>query len=147
MTKNRRAFTLIELVIGVVVMVVALSAGLISITSARQTAMREAERITAYLHRVMHKAEKVNKNFFIEVSTDSIRVKWLGISTADDSFKASNSCAYSHNFPENKARYNASARAWSSGGTITVKGADGKTMYVVIAIINQGRIRISDTHP
>ena len=143
MTGRRSAFTLIELIVGVLVMVAAISTGLISLRGVRQTAKREAERVAAYIHRIMGKAERINKNFFIEVYTDFIRLNWHDIHTVDNSFKASDGCTYSHNFPENKARYNANARVFSSGGTITVKGADGETWYVIIAIINEGRVRIS----
>lgn len=145
--KKHRAFTIIEIMMGILIMTIVYAVSLISIDSAKQTAKREAERVAAYLYRQIEKAERIHKNFYIEVYTDFIRVNWYDINTIDDSFKAHTGCKYSAKFKNEEGRYNASKKLFNDGGTIKVTGADGKIYYVILAGINEGRIRISDTQP
>ena len=157
MTKHR-AFTVIELFIGIAVMAMISSVALMSVNVAKQTAKREAERVQAYIYRVIQSADRRGQGFTLDtIFQDSedgrrqffIEIKWQGERDYDRSFKASNGCTYSDNFKGNELdelEYSTKKRQFFTGGTITVHGADGKYYYVIIAS-TEGRIRISDTPP
>ena len=136
-------FTMVEVLTACVVITVMLSVAVMSPKGVRQTAKREAEKLQAHIYRTMQKADRIHKNFYLEYYTTFVRVNWHDIHMTDDSYKVSDGCRY--DFPDDDGtNYNASKRRFTKGGTITVYGADGETWYVIMAGINEGRVRISD---
>lgn len=157
MTK-RRAFTAIELLVGLLVMAIVSATAVVSAKVSEQTAKREAERLQAYIYRVIQSADRRGQGFDLDtISQNSengrreffIEIRWPGKMNYDRSFKASNGCTYSDNFNGNERgelEYVARNRRFNTGGTITIHGADGDTWHVIIAS-TEGRIRISDIPP
>ena len=147
MGNSRKGFTLIEIVVGILVMLLLLTVARLSITIEGQSAKREAERVVAYLYRLIQMADRRRQNFDIDTFQDYISVKWEGTGSdeIDTSFKASPGCSYSDNFPgdNGEGTYNAMNRQFNGGATITIEGADGKKSKIEIAS-TEGRIKILD---
>ena len=150
MGNRRRGFTLAELVVGVVVMIVTLGVATMSLRSTDQTAKREAERLAAYIYRRMDQAVRMHKPFTLKIVLDQttgitqVRINWKD----DPPFEPSDGCRYSDNFPLGYVNYNASTQAFSQGGTITVKDAKEEKYYLIIEPPSRGgRIRLSDKKP
>ena len=74
--KKRRAFTLTELIVGVVVMIVTLGVSTMSLRSMDQTAKRETERLVAYIYRQMDKAERIHAIFTLLIDKTAVQIKW-----------------------------------------------------------------------
>lgn len=164
--KTRRAFTIVELMISVAVMLITYAAMAVSAQSAKQSAEHEAERLAAYIFRTIQRADRMHRNFTMDTcpGTDStgkyyyIEVKWDGVEeygkNTERSFIASRGCTYSDNFPgSGEIAYNANTKRFKmvdssamSGGTITVTDSQGEVYYVIIAL-NEGRIRVSAKEP
>ena len=145
MGSRRSGFTLIEVLTSLIVMTVIAGAAMMSVTSAKQTAKREAERVQNYIYRQMQRADRMHRNFTIEVFTDHLNVNWKDYDNIDSSFKPSDGCTFENHNTQDKT-YNFAKKRFS-GGTIRVHGADGVTYYVILAVANEGRVRISDTAP
>ena len=141
---RKRGFTLIEIVTAMLVMAVIAGAGMMSITSAKQTAKREAERVQAYIYRKMQKADRMHKDFTLELSGTYIYTNWNDEANKEKDYQASAGCTYEHNFEGHSCHYTFNNRRFEWPGTITVNGADGNTYYVYIAGSTEGRVRISD---
>lgn len=140
--KKRKGFTLVELIISLLVMSITYAAMSMSSAAAKQTAEHEAERLAAYIYRLMDKADMLHNNFYIVTDPGYILVNWD--SGPDDlSFKATQGCRYEM---EGKLTYNSRKRRFNNGGTITVKDSQDGVYYVIIAGITEGRIRISPTN-
>lgn len=145
--KHREAFTLTEALTACLIMTIMLSVAAMSPKAVKQTAKREAEKLQAYLYRTMQKADRIHKNFYLEIYSDFVRINWHDMHTIDDSFKSSDGCRYSNNFSYSEAKYNAHKKLFSQGGTITVYDADGEKWYVILAGITEGRVRTSSIPP
>lgn len=141
--KNRRGFTLVEVMIAVSIMVIMSAVITFNSDFTKQTAKREAERLFVYLYRSMKKADRRRINFTFTPSPAHVLLKWGN--GRNEFFWTSSGCAYDHNFPGGECTYNARNKRSNTGGTITVYGADGKKHYVILAGINEGRIRLSET--
>lgn len=159
--RRQKAFTLTELAIGILIAAIAGAAISLSSLSAKQTAMHEAERLTAYIYRTIQKADRIHKSFTMDMDFETnsagkneyyVTINWEG-GVLDKSFRASPGCRYTDNFPggHGDITYNAQNKAFRitgssaiSGGTITVTDSQGEVYYVIIAL-NEGRIRISET--
>ncbi|MBQ6919715.1 MAG: type II secretion system protein [Synergistaceae bacterium] len=139
---RKRGFTLIEIVTAMLVMAVIAGAAMMSITSAKQTAKREAERVQAYIYRQMQRADRMHKDFTIQVFSDHLQVN-----IDSEPFKPSEGCAFANYTTQDKS-YSHTKKGFT-GGSIKVKGADNNTWYVVLANpnTNEGRVRISDKEP
>ncbi len=137
---RRRAFTLAELTVGVVVMMVTLGVATMSLRSTDQTAKREAERLAAYLYRQIDKAERIHKGFTMKVGTNSVTINWGDLYSEDTSFKASDGCSYNLQGSRN---YNVNRHLFTVGATINVYDAKGGQCNVVLATATEGRIRIA----
>ena len=143
--KTYRAFTVAELMIGILVMAISSAAMLLSAQSAKQTAQHEAERLAAYIYRTMNKADRMHNNFNMLTAPGYIHIDWDS-GPNDLSFKASGGCMYENNFWGGKITYNSNSKRFISGGTITVTDSQGEKYYVIIAGITEGRIRTSPTN-
>lgn len=141
--KNRRGFTLVEVMIAVSIMVIMSAVIVLNSDFTKQTAKREAERLFVYLYRSMKKADRRRINFSFIPSPAHVLLNWSN--GRNEKLLASSGCAYSNNFKDGECTYNARNKRSNTGGTITVYGADGKKHYVILAGINEGRIRLSET--
>ncbi len=154
--KTYRAFTVAELMIGILVMAISSAAMLLSASSAKQTAQHEAERLAAYIYRTMNKADRIHQGFDMDMDFEEkngakeyyVTIKWWGgMNNYDKSFRASKGCAYTDNFIGiHGIAYNETNKRFNSGGTITVTDSQGEKYYVIIAGITEGRIRTSPTN-
>ena len=152
---RREAFTLIELLVGMVLMILIAGQASLSLSITSQTAKHEAERVAAYIYRMMEEADTMHLNFDLDTLKDSstgeyyISIKWPGSwRNEDTSFRASEGCTYTDNFPGTNGTdtYSARKKRFYFGGTITIKDAKGEYHYVIIAT-TEGRIRTSDQPP
>lgn len=157
--KKRRAFTAAELIISLLVMSITYAAMSLSSASAKQTAQHEAERLAAYINRVIERADRMHLTFTFDTdfNTDSdgkqyyyITVKWPGgEQNHERSFRASAGCKYTDNFNGTSLGelvYNVRSKQFNTGGTITVTDSQGEKYYVIIAV-TEGRIRLSENPP
>ena len=138
MGNRRRGFTLAELIVGVVVMIVTLGVATMSLRSTDQTAKREAERLVAYIYRQIDKAERVHDGFTMTVNTQSVTIDWRG-GPSDTSFEASDGCHY--NLKDSRY-YNVNRHLFTVGATINVYDASGGQCDVKLATATEGRIWI-----
>ena len=141
--KTRRAFTIVELMVSIAVMMITYAAMTVSAQSAKQTAEHEAGRLAAYIFRMIQKADRMHNGFKMNTAPGHVYINWNS-GPEDVSFKATTGCRYTNNFPSNRT-YNASNRRFTSGGKITVTDSQGGVHYVFIAGITEGRIRLSPT--
>ena len=149
------AFTAIELTVGILVMIVLTAVALISPDAAEQSAKHEAERVQAYLYRVIQQADRRRQNFTLDTLPNSngigycIEIHWPGGMNYEKTFKSWDGCSYSDNFAGTEYGelvYNTKNKQFNTGGTITITNYRGEKYYVIIAS-TEGRIRISDTAP
>lgn len=152
--KTRKAFTLTELVVGIMVMAITYAAMSLSSSAAKQTAQHEAERLAAYIFRTIQKADRIHKGFNMDVATDStegyqyIKITWNEVGALDnknveDSFKASAGCRYED---VTGLKYRPENKQFDKGDTIEITDSEGKVYYVIIAS-TEGRIHTSETAP
>ncbi|MBQ3347689.1 MAG: type II secretion system protein [Synergistaceae bacterium] len=144
--KKRRAFTLTELIVGVVVMIVTLGVATMSLRSMDQTAKRETERLVAYIYRQMDKAERIHAIFTLLIDKTAVQIKWNSYTDWEIEHRASDGCTYEDNYGTKSITYKPTNKMFVPGH-ITVSGPNGDTYYVILAGINEGRVRISDTPP
>ena len=151
MGSRRRGFTLIEIMTAMLVMAVITGVATMSITSAKQTAKREAERMQAYIYRQMQKADRIHKNFTLQVDGEYLTVNWGDSANTDTSFKASDGCRFIDENDGDKV-YDIDRKGFS-GGTIRIeaagKGNEIEKYYVILAVakLNEGRVRIDTKKP
>ena len=143
MGNRRNGFTLVELLTAIVVMTIISGAAMMSLTAADQTAKREAERVQAYIYDLMRKADRAHVNFEIVVASDKLTVTWQNGTV--DTLIPTEGCYFVNHTKQDK-NYNYTSKGFS-GGSIRVIGADGDTWYVILAVANEGRVRISDKAP
>ncbi len=140
--KKRTGFTLVELIITLLVMSITYAAMTMSSAAAKQTAEHEAERLAAYIYRLMDKADMIHNNFSMITAPGYILINWVS-GVQDTSFKATPGCRY---HMEGEIKYNSRKKRFTSGRTITITDSQGEVYYVIIAGITEGRIRISPTN-
>ncbi len=154
--KKRRGFTVVELVIVLILFAISYASWTLSISLATQTAEHEAERLAAYIDRVIDKADRMHLSFTMDTDFDTdsagnksyyITVKWPGgEENHDKSFRASAGCRYSDNFKgtdKEELVYNVISKQFNTGGKITVTDSQGETCYIKIGS-TEGRIRITE---
>ena len=165
MMKTRRAFSIVELSVGIVVMMITYAAMTLSASTATQTAKHEAERLAAYIFRTIQKADRLHTGFNMDMSFRIkangtkeyyVTIRWpnVGVNKNEDKdFKASPGCTYSDNFigTNGEITYNAMNKKFTNGGadaggTITVTDSQGDKYYVIIAV-TEGRIRLDENPP
>ncbi|MBR1658363.1 MAG: type II secretion system protein [Synergistaceae bacterium] len=140
---RRRGFSLVEILMVILVMGVIAAIITISPNVAKQSAKSEAERVVAYIYRLMQKADKTHVSFNINAAEDHIWVKFEAPGAIDDnSFKPSPGCKYVAKFDGNRT-YNPYKKVFTQGATIEVNGADGETLYIKLATATEGRVRIT----
>ena len=159
----RKAFTLTELLIGILIMVI--TAGVLTLNTGKmghQTAKREAERVAAYILACMRKADIRQDTFWITITNEGIELKagefinYNAYTTAklvdDPPFTMSKGSTFKNNarlvYPSTKERsigtltFKPIASGTSvntSEGTgsqycLTINGYDGETYNVLIGV-------------
>ena len=153
---NRRGFTLIELFIVMVIMIIFASFITMNMDSQKQTAQQEAEKLAQYLHDVMRKADRRHMKFVIEKATDEITWKWLsGNTTYDteekliykknpsDSDKPIISANFTLDLSPAPITYNAYENEFEQKSTFTItRNGDSAEYYLHV---KEGRLRLSQS--
>ena len=67
--ENRNGFTLTEMLISIALIMIMASVATISMSSARQTPKREAEKIAAYIARLTEKSDRMKLSFDVAITT------------------------------------------------------------------------------
>ena len=156
--RMRPAFTLTEVIVGIMIMAITYMAMSLSPSTADQSSEHEAEKLAAYIYSIIQRADRLHTNFEMDMCFNSsgkyhyVEIKWDGVewpNNIDASFRASAGCKYTDNFNGTEGGelvYNSKKRRFNTGGTITITDSEGKSYYVIIAS-TEGRIRISKTPP
>ena len=72
---RRRAFTLTEVVVSILVMGIMASAIVLSSSSSKQTAKSEAERAAALIGRLIERADRTRSAFWLDVKNDRLEIR------------------------------------------------------------------------
>ena len=158
--KVRRAFSLVELLICMLIMAIMASTVMLSMDANKQTAKKEAEKLAAYLHDLMRKSDRTHKAFKIE--NDSNGISWLWDGDSDSIMSNYNpiyctnknsSSLYSRSLIKDTAftvtlskssiKYTPNDNQFNAGGHFTIKRKDDNDdpAYKVFIYI-EGRVRV-----
>lgn len=160
---KRKAFTITELAIAMLIMTTMAAAVALSTNTAKLTARMESERIVTQLYRLIETANRKHIAFRVlfdgTVQTESVPVEWQTPTTSqlhhigyDREVKISRGCSIKNlNNMSSKSAHNL---VYTIGGkgfdppsmTLQVTGTDGSIYYIIIYVPGS-RIRISDTRP
>ena len=158
---RRKAFTITELAIAMLIMTTMAAAIALSTNTAKQTAKNEAERIVTQLYRLIETANRTHVAFRVlfdgTMQTEAVPVEWQTPTTSqlhhtgyDREIKLSRgfsiqnlnnmSSASTHNLV-----YTIGGKGFDPPGmTLQVTGAD-ESIYYIIIYVPGSRIRTSDT--
>ncbi len=152
---RRRAVSIVELSIGLVVMALLAMQISLSTNISTHTPKREAEKLAKKLHSLILKSDTTQTHFKVEIEPAHMFIVWNTNKTSlfteaarnkfTETFPASAGCTYSWNAPNDKVYYSHITNKFSQGATIKITG-EGDPYYVVIATIGS-RVRVSDTEP
>ena len=169
---KRKAFTLTEILIALLILTITAAAMTLSPSASKQTAKREAERIVTQLYRLIEIANRTHVAFKVlfdgNEQTGSVPVEWQTPATSqffhigyDREIKLSDGCSiqnlnYSVNDSNNmisigNGRLNLEYGIGDNGflppgTTFKVTGQDNSIYYIIIYVPGT-RIRTSDTKP
>ena len=159
--KTRRGFSLIELSICVVIIFILASTIAVNIDSYRQTAKQEAEKLEAYIHDLMRKADRTHRGFEIAVKSQGIIWRWTDLRDElknwnpiswtdknDEKYKKqviNNEFQLECNYTQNELTYNPDKHVFSlPGRSFTVKRKSDNDKYSLVVHSKSGRIRLSE---
>lgn len=148
---KRHAFTLIELLTGMIVLIIIAGVSTLSFNIGKQTPKKEAEKLMSRLHNMMQQAGRRHQNFTMTVNVDNVAFIWnkAGASKkelTDKSYEVSKGLTLAPNFgaANNTLSYSYSENDFNhQGGHILIKDEKGNECKIVIAV-EGGRITISD---
>jgi prepilin-type N-terminal cleavage/methylation domain-containing protein len=156
---KRRAFTLTEVVISIVILGIMAASLTLSTSSSKQNAKREAERIAAVMNRLIESADRKHSRFWFIPDNNEIYIArekdYLSTTPTEKfNFKVSSGCSFSsspeilgYNTSENTRFSNvvidtsktpavrvevSDETKGDAKYTITVTGADSSTCYVYV---------------
>ena len=95
---RRRAFTLTELVVAMMILTIMGAAMTLSTGSSKQTARMEAERIAVVISRLIEKADRMHGAFWVNVKDDRLEIRTgaeYSSAAREGDFKATAGCSYS----------------------------------------------------
>ena len=147
--KRRHAFTLIELLTGMIVLIIIAGVSTLSFNIGRQTPQREAEKIASKIHRLTQQADRTHKDFKIKFTDINRDYDVFEIHETDkenhlrETFKASSGIKLQTNV--NNVEYHQASNSFNKNFTITVSNEDKSKKHYVI--FYEGRVRISDEPP
>ena len=159
--KIRRGFSLIELSICVVIIFILASTIAVNINSFEQTAKQEAEKLEAYIHDLMRKADRSHRGFAIIFKPEGIVWRWTDLRDEnknwnpiywtdknDEKYKKqiiNNKFKVDCNYIQNELTYDSNKHAFSlPGRSFTVKRKSDNDKYSLVVHSKSGRIRLSE---
>ena len=159
--KIRRGFSLIELSICVVIIFILASTIAVNINSYEQTAKQEAEKLEAYIHDLMRKADRSHRGFTIIFKSEGIVWRWTDLrddsknwnpiywtATNDEKYKEqiiNNKFQVDCNYIQNELTYDSHKHVFSAPGrSFTVKRKSDNDKYSLVVHSKSGRIRLSE---
>lgn len=92
---KRKAFTLIEIIISIGIMMIMATSIVLSTGSAKQTAKFEAERIAAVLNRLIETADRTHGAFWFIPEDNVLYVVYNEANREELNFKVSSGCSFS----------------------------------------------------
>ena len=142
---NRKAFTMIELIIASAILTGVGVVAALNLKLTNQTAQREAERVLTWINRHIQKADRMKQSFsFTALKIDdnySIAMRWndsnVTESLKDEILNATPGCKYE----SNETFTYSFEQTFNIGGYIKITGSDESIYYVVMS--PDGRARIS----
>ena len=160
---RRKAFTLTEVVIAILVLGIMAASLTLSPNSARQTAKREADLIVTQLYRLIETANRKHVSFKVlfdgTEQKDYVLVEWQTPETSQlynigyyRELKLTKGCSIKNlNNMDSMNRFNLKYSLGDNsflppGMTLQVKGQDESIHYIIIYVPGN-RLRISDTRP
>lgn len=138
---SRQGVTLIELLVGIVVLAVLAGAMTLRPWTFKQTAKNEAEKIAAVLRARTTEASRKGRGFTLTILGNASLM-----ADGNEIYKVTDGFYISWNAPGGELEYSIKNSSFTQGATIDVKGERGDWYFVPIAVI-EGRIRTSPTHP
>ena len=110
---KRKAFTLTEVVVTVLILGIMAGALVLSPNSSKQSAKREAERTAAKINRLIATADRMHITLWIDVKDDSLEIRTSKRYDADDEpqekFPVTPGCSYSRYQTTKHFSYNVSS--------------------------------------
>ena len=155
--KRRKAFSLVELFISMIIIAIFTSFITSNITSQSQTAKQEAEKLTAFITDLTRKADRRHMNFTIQFHSD-YAYSYFGSDTdnktyiydaratpgdSPDKIIIIPGFTLDHNFSKKILTYKSNEDEFSDHGTITITRTRDKTSCD-IGIDLDGRIRVGE---
>ena len=149
-------FSLVEVLISVTILMVMASSVTLNVNMLRPTAKGEAEKIAAYIHKVMRRSDRIHDGFAIKFKThNGQREIWIVWDSKGDSkyeyvdVVPVNSGFYvTSNYLKDNLSYSPQSNTFVSiGRTLTVTRTSDNSYYYVIFYQYGGRIRVSQTPP
>lgn len=140
----RRAFTLVELLVVLAVLVVLGMVGGLGVSAlVRQTARLEADRAMHWLYGVLLRADRTGKKFTIRVQKTALVVDWRD---ASERLEAGRGCSYERqgsasDMAETYIIYSPAQGTFTSALTVQVRGPGGDLFFLILS--GQGKVRIS----
>ena len=74
--KIKRGFSLTELLVSIAIIMILSSMITLNINSHKQTAKKEAEKLEAFIHDLMRKADRMHKGFSLVFNANGIKSYW-----------------------------------------------------------------------
>ncbi len=151
--EKRKGFTIVEMAIVILILGIMASVMTFSPEIAKQTAKREAERLQMYISSMEDAADRRHMNFEIEIGPivetgqTSVLIHWANNEYQEPKFRPTAGCSYRFTGTTTSIKYIAKDKRPNPFGTIEVTDADGENHYVIVAGMNEGRIRLSETRP
>ncbi|MBQ7154032.1 MAG: type II secretion system protein [Synergistaceae bacterium] len=152
MIRRRHALTLMELIIGMMILAITATVAIVNINAIKsQTAKREAEKLAQWLTTRMTIADSRNEAFTLSTSASTAVIEWASsksTSVKQDKLEASTGCTFTLASP---LKYSVENNNFTQGGHIKVKAHNNATdtdeyYFVIIATIG-GRVRTADKAP
>lgn len=140
---GHNAFTLTEILIVCMIMstLVFMSFG---INIATQTGKLEAERLATKLYRAKQTADRISRNFTLQILDDGEKIRLISRNHTDEII-ANTGCRFELMGAGTNPEYVIRHSRFVPGGTIKVTGSDGSIYYVILSL--EGRVRINDKPP
>ena len=138
---RRKAFSLVELFIAMVIIAIFASFIMANITSQNQTVKQEAERLVAYITDLMRKADRRHTNLTIKFESGKVSCNSVSSDfTLPSGFSVSE---VSQNFSNKQLKYDSNKNEFDQNGKIKITRALGQTNYYIH--FRYGRVRASES--
>lgn len=131
-SKRKTGFTLIEVLMSVSIMSIMSGVMILSYHTTDQTPKREAEKVAAYITRLANKSDRTKVGFEMKISCNSFCVSWEHNGIKEPSFDVSAGLTYSHNFTEDKLKYNCETYPRGAKISVTDNSTGIKHKYIAI---------------